>query len=81
MLDPRLIGHALKEQRIASVIAKQRPREAAKGVMDIIGRHRRRDAINVCCLQSTILRSRSPGCRRDGGAARERIPAGGDHCG
>jgi hypothetical protein len=32
-------------------------------------------------LQSTILRSGPPGCHGDGGAARERTLAGGDHCG
>src|SRR6478752_6666517 len=53
------MGHTLKEQRIASVVVKQRLREAAKGVMNVMGRHRRRDAINVCCLHRTILRPRS----------------------
>ena len=82
VLDPRLTGHSLKEQRIASVVVKPRLCEPAKGVMNVIGWYRRRDAINVCCLQRTILRSRSRRCRRDGwGTARARTPANRDHCG
>jgi hypothetical protein len=54
VLDPRLSGHALEQQRIAPVVAKLRLCEAAKGVMNVIGRHRRRDAIDVCCLQRTF---------------------------
>src|SRR5580704_5438219 len=82
VLDPRLTGHSLKEQRIASVVVKPRLREPAKGVMNVIGWYRRRDAINVCRLQRTILRSRSRRCRRDGwGTARARTPANCDHCG
>ena len=50
-LDPRLTGHALEQQRIAPVVAKQRLCEAAKGVMNVVGRNRSRDAIDVCCLQ------------------------------
>lgn len=57
VLDPRLIGHALKEQRIAAVVVKQRPCEAAKGVMNVIGWNHCRDTINVSCLQGTFLRS------------------------
>src|SRR5258707_9923396 len=89
VLDPRLAGHALEQQRIAPVMTKQRLCEAAKGVMNVVGRHRRRDAIDVCCLQRTILRAglwallRWVSCdgRVMSHRARERTPADRDHCG
>jgi hypothetical protein len=34
-----LSGHALEQQRIAPIVAKQRLCEAAKGVMNVVGRH------------------------------------------
>src|SRR5258706_1755167 len=83
VLDPRLAGHALEQQRIAPVMTKQRLCEAAKGVMNVVGRHRRRDAIDVCCLQRTILRAGLWALLRwvSHASPRERTPADRDHCG
>ena len=55
VFDPQPIGHALKEQRIALIVLEHRPCEAATGVMNVVGRHRCRDAINVCCSQTTEI--------------------------
>ena len=49
MLDPRLAGHALEQQRFVTVVAKKRTCEATKRIMNVMGRHRCRDAIK-CIL-------------------------------
>ncbi len=57
VLDAGLVRHALKEQATAAVAGKQRLGEPTEGVVHVIGRHRRGNAVVISCGHSRRSRS------------------------